>query len=86
MSIFEILMLICFGSAWPMSIHKMLKTKRSDGKSIPFLIILAMGYVFGVIHKVKHNFDPVTVLYAVNFVMISIDIYLVKHYQKNRSL
>jgi hypothetical protein len=27
--IFEALMLICFGAAWPFSIYKMLKTKKS---------------------------------------------------------
>lgn len=46
--IFEVAMLLCFGAAWPFSIYKMIKTKRSDGKSVPFLIILLMGYMAGI--------------------------------------
>lgn len=83
MSIFEIIMLICFGSAWPFSIYKSYTSKSTQGKSLPFLIALQMGYVAGVLHKVLYNFDFVTYLYALNFIMISTDILL---FLRNRKL
>jgi hypothetical protein len=45
--IFEIIMLICFGAAWPLSIYKLLKTKNSGGKSLGFTGVLLMGYLAG---------------------------------------
>lgn len=82
MSIFEVLMLVCFGSAWPLSIMKMLKSKSSAGKSQLFLWVLAFGYVCGVLHKVYFSFDYVIILYALNLCLILFDIYLVNHYRK----
>ncbi len=46
-AIFEALMLVCFGAAWPFSIRRMIKTKKSDGKSLLFLSVILAGYVFG---------------------------------------
>jgi hypothetical protein len=76
MSIFEIIMLVCFGAAWPVSIYKTWKSRAIAGKSVYFLYIIVVGYVSGVIHKILYNFDPVTWLYALNGVMVSIDIAL----------
>jgi len=45
MSIFEMLMLLCFGAAWPFSIYKSYKSKSVDGKSPYFLVILILGYI-----------------------------------------
>src|SRR5450756_2332444 len=45
MSVFEAGMLICFGAAWPTNIAKSLKSRTAKGKSLPFLIIVMVGYV-----------------------------------------
>lgn len=82
MSPFEILMLICFGAAWPLSIYKLLKSKSAGGKSIPFLLVLILGYIAGVLHKCFYSPDPVVALYGVNLVLISIDLFLVLKYRK----
>jgi len=74
MSIFEIIMLICFGLAWPTSIYKSYKSKSTKGKSLNFLLIILIGYLAGIIHKVVYNFDFVTILYVLNFIMVSIDV------------
>ena len=34
MSIFEAIMLICFGAAWPFSIYKSYTSRENTGKSI----------------------------------------------------
>lgn len=74
MSIFEAVMLLCFGLAWPFSIYKSLKTRENGSKSILFLIALLIGYGSGIIHKVIYNFDGVIFLYIINAAMVSIEI------------
>ena len=81
MSVFEIIMLVCFGAAWPFSIYKSYRSKSTSGKSVVFLFIILIGYLAGLLHKVLFNFDMVIVLYGINAVMVSIDILL---YFRNR--
>ncbi len=83
MSIFEILMLICFGAAWPFSIYKSIKSKSIKGKSLLFLLVILGGYTAGIFHKVFYNYDGVIFLYIFNFLMVFVDIIL---YFKNRAL
>ncbi len=73
MSWYEIAMLLCFGASWPFSIHKMLVTGRSDGKSLVFLILVMIGYVFGIIHKLFYNLDIVIILYALLMLVVLTD-------------
>ncbi len=81
MSVFEIVMLVCFGAAWPVSIWKSLKTREVAGKSLPFLIIILVGYAAGILHKLLYHYDLVIFLYALNAVMVGIDVAL---YLRNR--
>ena len=83
MSPFEILMLLCFGSAWPVSIYKSITSRRTGGKSVIFLFIIGTGYIAGTLHKIFYSFDPVIVLYILNALMVSTDIIL---YYRNRGL
>ncbi len=76
MSPFEAIMLVCFGSAWPFSIYKSYKSKSVKGKSLGFLIIIFIGYLCGIIHKIFYHFDGVILLYVLNFIMVGIDIIL----------
>jgi len=73
---FEMLMLLCFGAAWPVSIYKSYTSRKNSGKSLGFLIIILIGYISGVIHKILYSRDPVIVLYILNSIMVSIDIAL----------
>jgi hypothetical protein len=75
-------MLICFGSAWPLSIYKSLKSRKTGGKSLSFMYIIGLGYVAGTLHKVFYSFDPVIVLYVLNLLMITTDILL--YYRNSR--
>jgi hypothetical protein len=76
MSIFEVIMLVCFGSAWPTSIYTSYTSRTAKGKSIVFLFIVFSGYIAGILHKVFYNFDWVVMLYAINGLMILVDITL----------
>lgn len=76
MSIFEVIMLVCFGVSWPISIAKSIRTKVVTGKSPLFMVIVCIGYLSGMIHKVLYSFDWVIILYLINMVLILIDIIL----------
>ena len=78
---FEIIMLVCFGAAWPFSIYKSYRSKSNRGKSVVFLFIVFIGYIAGILHKILFNYDLVIILYVINAVMVSIDILL---YFRNR--
>ena len=73
MSIFEMIMLICFGAAWPFSIYKSYTSRSTSGKSIFFLIVIMIGYVSGIINKLFYNYNWVIYLYMLNLSMVFID-------------
>jgi uncharacterized membrane protein len=83
MSIFEIIMLVCFGLAWPLSIYKSYTSKSIEGKSILFLAVILIGYISGVIHKALYASDMVIVLYIINGLMVTVDMLL---YFRNKKL
>ncbi len=83
MSIFEALMLISFGAAWPVSIVKSWKSRTTKGKSLFFLFIVEFGYVAGITHKILYSRDIVIVFYILNFLMVMIDAIL---YFRNRRI
>lgn len=76
MSFFEILMLLCFGTAWPVSLRKSWTSRTNSGKSVFFLVVVVIGYMAGVVHKIFYSLDVVIVLYALNMLMVSADIVL----------
>lgn len=74
-------MLVCFGAAWPFSIYRSYRSRSTAGKSIVFLIIVLIGYAAGITHKLLYSPDAVTILYALNALMVFADIML---YLRNR--
>ena len=84
--IFETIMLLCFGLAWPFSIYKIWKTKTSTGKSIFFLCIILLGYISGILFKIYGNIDEVICLYILNSILVTIDIALTLKYRKNNEV
>lgn len=83
MSIFEIVMLICFGAAWPFSIYRSYTSKSIAGKSPYFLMIIMVGYVAGILNKVFYSYDQVIFLYILNMAMVFTDFML---YLRNSKL
>jgi hypothetical protein len=83
MSVFELVMLLCFGTAWPFSIHKSIVSHSVKGKSLAFLLIVWIGYLAGVLHKVFYHPDVVVIFYAINLTMVSVDTVL---YLRNRRI
>jgi uncharacterized membrane protein YbjE (DUF340 family) len=83
MSVFEIIMLLCFGAAWPFSIYTAYTTRSSKGKSLVFLVVVILGYLAGILHKIFFNYDRVIFLYTLNLLMVSLDLAL---YVRNTKL
>ena len=75
-------MLCCFGAAWPACIYRSYKAKSARGKSLLFLVVILVGYVAGMLHKIFFSFDFVIYLYALNFVMVFVDMLLWFHNRK----
>jgi hypothetical protein len=84
-SIYEALMLICFGAAWPFSIVKSWQARTNRGKSIFFLFVVLVGYAAGIMNKISQgqHHDPVLGLYVLNILMVSLDTAL---YLRNRRI
>ncbi|MCK4999106.1 MAG: hypothetical protein KAS23_06215 [Anaerohalosphaera sp.] len=75
-NIFEALMLVCFGAAWPASIYRSWVSRTAAGKSIVFLAVVELGYLAGITHKFINGIDGVIYLYVLNAVMVLVDICL----------
>lgn len=86
LSIFEAGMLFCFGCAWPASIIRSVKSKSTKGKSFSFLIIVELGYLSGITHKILNSMDIVLVLYILNAIMVMTDIVLYMINKKREQL
>jgi hypothetical protein len=76
MSIFEALMLLFFGMAWPFSIYKSFISRTNKGKSLLFLTVAFLGYLFGILHKTINDRDLVIYLYMLNINLVLIDMLL----------
>lgn len=85
MSLFEVIMLVCFGISWPISIIKALRTRQVAGKSPLFMIIVMTGYASGIVHKLLNAQDWVISLYILNLLMVGIDLILYLHFSRKRT-
>jgi hypothetical protein len=85
---FEATMLVCFGFSWPLAILKTWQTKKVAGKSLPFLVLILLGYSAGIIAKLLRahanhaNPEWVTALYTMNFLLVGVDIVLYMKYRE----
>ncbi len=76
---FEATMMICFGISWPVAVIKTLRSRRVEGKSFHFLVLVFLGYLAGLMSKaILADFSfwrlqPVTALYAFNAIMVATD-------------
>jgi hypothetical protein len=76
-------MLVSFGVAWPANIRNSLRVKSSKGRSLQFLIIIIVGYVFGLGAKVAAGtINYVALFYLINLLMVSFDAGLYFHYRR----
>lgn len=76
--LFEIIMIVCFGLSWPMNVIKSYRARTTTGKSLPFLLLIFTGYIFGITAKlIAPSFKwYVLFFYVLNLVMVGADLLL----------
>ncbi len=74
-TILETIMLVCFGCSWPISVVKSYKARTAKGISLPFNLLIWIGYIAGIASKfVSGQTNYVLVAYFLNFAIVSIKI------------
>ena len=74
-SIFESVMLICFGLSWPLNVIKAYKARTAKGTSLPFILLIIIGYVAGITAKViTGQINYVLIVYLLNLLIGSLNI------------
>ena len=81
-SIFEVIMLVCFGFSWPFAIIKTVRVKNPAGKSYLFMGLIIIGYLAGCLHKILYHWDIVFWLYLLNTLLVATDCVLCLYYQQ----
>ncbi len=73
----ELIMLLCFGLSWPISVWKSIQTRSTKGKSPIFLSAIIIGYISGITGKlVSGNIKYVLIFYCINLLVVSTDLVL----------
>ena len=74
--LFEIIMIVSFGFSWPMNVIKSYRARTTKGKSLLFLLLIAIGYVFGIIGKIIGGSFKwyVMFFYVLNLCMVLTDV------------
>ena len=69
--IFETIMLVCFGFSWPMNLIKAYNAKTAKGTSLPFILLIIIGYIAGISAKiVSGQINYVLVAYLLNLAIV----------------
>ena len=83
-SIFETIMLLCFGFSWPMNLIKAYNAKTAKGTSLPFILLIIIGYVAGITAKiVTGQTNYVLAAYVLNLVIVLLNLVI---YFRNSTL
>ena len=79
-SILESCMLLCFGASWPLSVIKNYKAKSAKAMSLPFILLIVIGYICGIIAKFAGlsagKTTPIYVFVVYFLIVVSINIVL----------
>ena len=84
---FEILMIVSFGVSWPLNVIKSYKARTTKGKSLFFLILIFVGYIFGITSKLlAPSFKwYVMFFYVLNITMVELDLLLyIRNYRLDK--
>lgn len=81
--ILEVVMLACFGASWPFSVARSYRARTAKGKSLIFLLLIFIGYLIGLAGKLIYNPSWAISVYALNTLMVGIDLAL---FFRNRAL
>lgn len=90
-TVFEGIMIFCFGVSWPAAVIKTFKTKSVEGISAIFLWFIFTGYVSGILFKISETMvsgyiNPVIGLYIFNIVLVGTELVLYYKYRVKTAL
>lgn len=73
--ILEIIMLVCFGLSWPMSLVKNIKAKTAKTMSLSFTMLIIAGYIAGITAKIiSGQVNFVLIAYFLNLIIVSMNV------------
>ena len=88
--IFEVIMLLCVAAAWPANIWKAWNARTALGTSLPFMLIVEVGYVCGILNKAVNDqlfvdgvFNYVVAFYILDICLVLTGILI---YFRNRAI
>ena len=85
--VMEIIMVVLFGASWPANVMKSYKARTTKGKSLLFLLLVFIGYLFGIAGKLLSPSYKAYVLffYILNTLMVLTDILLyIRNYRLDK--
>ena len=83
-SILETVMLVCFGFSWPLNVMKAYRAKTAKGTSLPFIMLIIIGYIEGISAKlISGQINYVLIAYILNLAIVSLNVIV---YFRNVSL
>ena len=83
-SILETVMLVCFGFSWPLNVMKAYKAKTAKGTSLPFIMLIIIGYIAGISAKlISGQVNYELIAYILNLAIVSLNVIV---YFRNVSL
>lgn len=83
-SILETVMLVCFGFSWPLNVIKAYRAKTAKGTSLPFVLLIIIGYIAGISAKlISGQINFVLIAYILNLAIVSLNVIV---YFRNVSL
>lgn len=73
-SIMETVMLVCFGFSWPLNVLKAYKARTAKGTSLPFILLIILGYIAGISAKIiSGQINYVLIAYILNLAIVSLN-------------
>lgn len=85
----EVMMLVCFGLSWPISLYKNIKEKSTKSINVPFILLIIGGYIAGITAKIiSGNVNYVLAAYFLNLFVVSLNlvVYYINRRTEKRSL
>lgn len=68
-------MLICFGLSWPMSVIKNIRARTARSMSLPFTLLIIVGYIAGITAKIMSGqVNFVLAVYLINLAIVSLNV------------
>lgn len=74
-SVFETIMMVCFGLSWPINVIKAYNARTAKATSLPFILLILTGYIAGITAKVvSQQINYVFVVYLINLAIVLLNI------------